>query len=106
MTTKKAKEFKLTELQQVFLNNMKNDTFYEQGLDSVLWVDIYLDTLEELGHGRMTMGAIVSTLKEKGVINITSGAREKRKDVKAFYLSALGQLIMESGTAKIPAAMP
>ena len=83
----------LTEKQIFFLDNMRKDEFYECGLDSVLWIDILTDTLSSLGMNPMTTGAMVTTLREKGLINVGKSQRE-RKHFKAFNLTELGKEAM------------
>lgn len=83
----------LTEKQIFFLDNMRKDEFYECGLDSALWIDVLTDTLSRLGMNPMTTGAMVSTLREKGIINVGETQREK-KHIKFFKLTELGKEAM------------
>lgn len=83
----------LTEKQIFFLDNMRKDDFYEHGLDSTLWIDILVDTLSNLGMNPMTTGAMISTLREKGLISIGKEQREKRR-LKVFNLTELGKEAM------------
>lgn len=83
----------LTEKQVFFLDNMRKDDFYEHGLDSILWIDILTDTLSSLGMNPMTTGAMVSTLREKGIISVGETQREK-KHLKVFNLTELGKEAM------------
>lgn len=83
----------LTEKQVFFLDNMRKDDFYENGLDSVLWIDILTDTLSSLGMNPMTTGAMVTTLREKGLISVGKSQREK-KNIKAFNLTEIGKEAM------------
>ena len=57
----------LTAKQVAFIKAMPNDDFYEHGLDSALWVDCFCDTVADI-FNPMAVGAMVSTLREKGVI--------------------------------------
>lgn len=84
----------LTAKQVTFLQNLTKDDFWESGLDSVIWVDIYCDTLEGAGiMGRMTAGAMVTTLREKGVIWV--GHKTEKKSSPAFFeLTELGKSLM------------
>ena len=83
----------LTEKQVFFLDNMRKDDFYEHGLDSTLWIDILTDTLSSLGMNPMTTGAMVTTLREKGLISVGTEQREKKR-LKAFNLTDLGKEVM------------
>ena len=83
----------LTEKQVFFLDNMRSDDFYEHGLDSALWIDILTETLSDLGMNPMTTGAMISTLREKGLISVGKSQREK-KHFKAFNLTELGKEAM------------
>lgn len=83
----------LTEKQVFFLDNMRKDSFYERGLDSALFVDVLADTLEGLGMGKMTTGAMVSTLREKGLIVTGKDSRGAGK-FTTMVLTDLGKEVM------------
>ena len=49
------------------------------GLDEAIWVDSIVEHMSIAGMGPMTTGALISTLKEKGVIEVKiSDEREKK----------------------------
>ena len=83
----------LTEKQTFFLDNMRKDDFYEHGLDSTLWIDILTDTLSSLGMSPMTTGAMVTTLREKGLISVSEDRRENRR-LKVLNMTELGKEAM------------
>ena len=57
---------KLTELERQTLEDITNDCFYEDGLDSVIWVDCFMD-ITTIGP-RKCRGVLRSLIK-KGIIN-------------------------------------
>lgn len=91
--------FFITDLQRKFLDLMRQDNFYERGVDSTLFIPILADTLEPLGIGKMTTGAMVSTLREKGML--VTGLEEwsemgstRTRKMKCFELTELGKEVM------------
>jgi hypothetical protein len=91
--------FFITDLQRKFLDLMRQDNFYERGVDSTLFIPILADTLEPLGIGKMTTGAMVSTLREKGML--VTGLKEwsemgstRTRKMKCFELTELGKEVM------------
>ena len=91
--------FFITDLQRKFLDLMRQDSFYERGVDSTLFIPILADTLEPLGIGKMTTGAMVSTLREKGML--VTGLEEwsemgstRTCKMKCFELTELGKEVM------------
>jgi len=91
--------FFIADLQRKFLDLMRQDSFYERGVDSTLFIPILADTLEPLGIGKMTTGAMVSTLREKGML--VTGLEEwsemgstRTRKMKCFELTELGKEVM------------
>lgn len=91
--------FFITDLQRKFLDLMRQDNFYERGVDSGLFISILADTLEPLGISKMTTGAMVSTLREKGML--VTGLEEwsemgstRTRKMKYFELTELGKEVM------------
>lgn len=81
----------LTEKQVKFLRLLPNDDFYEQGLDSHLWIDVLCDTLAG-EFNPMALGAMVSTLREKHLIAV--GAQKVNgKKCKFFGFTELGKRV-------------
>ena len=65
----------LTDNQRRFIAALVNEPFYT-GTDSCIWIDCFLDTLEaDDVMSRMAAGAMVSTLREKGVIVVAVGSQ-------------------------------
>ena len=87
----------LTDKQRYFLDMMRHDCFYEHGMESSLWVDILVDTLGGMADGGMnpmTCGAMVSTLRERGILSVGYDKREK-KTVKFITLTEYGKEVMK-----------
>lgn len=81
----------LTEKQVKFIRLLPNDDFYEQGLDSHLWIDVLCDTLAD-EFNPMALGAMVSTLREKHLIAV--GAQKVNgKKCKFFGFTELGKRV-------------
>lgn len=89
-TTKKSKNVAfeldgvtLTEKQVKFIKRMPEDDFYEHGLDSTLWIDVYCDTIAD-EFNPMAVGAMVSTLAEKHLVVVS---RERVNGRISKYMS-------------------
>lgn len=99
--TKKARKSKdiafefegvtLTAKQVKFIQLMPNDDFYENGLDSALWIDVFCDTIAN-EFNPMAAGAIVSTLNEKKLI-VVGKQRVNGKNAKFFQFTELGKQV-------------
>lgn len=81
----------LTKKQVSFIKRMPEDCFYENGIESTLWIDIYCDTIAD-EFNPMSAGAIVSTLKEKGLIIVGQDRINGRK-CKSMAFTELGQQV-------------
>lgn len=68
----------LTEKQVKFLRLLPNDDFFENGLESTLWIDVLCDTLTG-EFNPMALGAMVSTLREKDLIYVAEERVNGRK---------------------------
>lgn len=79
----------LTAKQVAFIKAMPQDDFYEHGLDSALWVDVYCDTVADQ-FNPMAVGAMVSTLREKNLIYVVSDRVNGRK-CKFFSFTETGK---------------
>ena len=101
--TKKAKKSKdvafecegvtLTTKQADFIRHLPDTCFWENGLDSCIWVDCLCDDIGGQFKGKpMTVGAMISTLCEKG---LGSRCRENRDGRKctSFELTELGKKV-------------
>lgn len=84
----------LTEKQVKFIKLMTTSDFWENGLDSCLWIDVLCDELE-VEMGPMTIGAMVSTLREKGLLLVGKDKRNHKERKAAFFeLSELGKKVV------------
>lgn len=92
-------EIGLTEKHVIFLTNLPQCTYWEQGLDSCVWVFDVKDTLESVGMTGMTVGAMISTLREKGLLRvglgeITNMKGRTRRD-KYIELTEIGKKVVK-----------
>lgn len=70
-------EIGLTEKHMVFLINLPKCFFWKDGLNSSVWVFDVRNTLALMaGMADMTVGAMISTLREKGLLRVMSGKME------------------------------
>lgn len=81
----------LTEKQVRFLTLLPNNDFYENGLDSSLWIDVLCDTLAG-DFNPMALGAMVSTLREKYLISV-GVQKVNGKKCKFFSFTELGKRV-------------
>lgn len=103
-TTKKAKKnafftsvaaegVTLTEKQVSFILHLSDTCFWENGLDSYIWVDVLCDEIGGQFEGKpMTVGAMISTICEKGLGSRGNDRRDGRK-VTFFQLTDLGKIV-------------
>lgn len=85
----------LTEKQLDFCRHMPDTCFWEKGLDSTPWVDVLCDEIGgQFADKPMTIGAMVSTLREKGVIGVDTDTVNGRK-AKYLYLTKEGKEIFK-----------
>lgn len=83
----------ITARQVEFLRHLPDTGFWENGLDSCLWVDILCDEIEGSFEGKpMSVGAMVSTLREKGLLRTGRGKVERRM-AKFFELTETGKKV-------------
>lgn len=69
-----------------------------------LWTDVLLD---DIGMGGMSFGAMVSTLREKGLIRVWTESREdgatgRSRKVKALALTDLGVEVLSAAGYRLP----
>ena len=74
-----------------FIRLLPNDDFYENGLDSALWIDVLCDTLAG-EFNPMALGAMVSTLREKYLISV-GVQKVNGKKCKFFGFTELGKRV-------------
>lgn len=61
----------LTSKQVDFIKHIPDTCFYEHGLNSTVWCDVLADEIGGQFAGKpMTVGAMISTLKEKGIVYV------------------------------------
>lgn len=89
--TFKVNHITLTEKQVRFLTLLPNDDFYENGLESTLWIDVLCDTLAG-DFNPMALGAMVSTLREKYLIYVGT-QKVNGKKCKYFGFTELGKRV-------------
>lgn len=65
---------RMTELEEKVMEAIALDPFFEDGEDSVLWLDCFLDTVEDnMGIEPKKTRALLVTLQEKGYLDIEGG---------------------------------
>lgn len=83
----------LTPKQVDFLKHLSDSPFWQQGVQSTLWIDDLCDEITGQFEGKpMTVGAMVSTLREKGILAVALGRLENKK-AKYITLTDFGQHI-------------
>lgn len=83
----------LTEKQCDFVRHLPDTCFWEHGLDSRVWIDILCDEIGGQFAGKpMTVGAMISTLCEKGLANRAKD-RVNGKKCTSFGLTEIGQAV-------------
>jgi hypothetical protein len=87
----KVSEITLTAKQVRFIQRMPEDDFYEANLNSSLWIDCYCDTIAD-EFNPMAVGAMVSTLREKGILAVGED-RVNGKKCKCMAFTELGRVI-------------
>lgn len=85
----------LTAKQVDFIKHLPDTDFWENGIDSKIWVDCLCDDIKGQFEGKpMTVGAMISTLCEKGL-----GLRAKEKinnhKTTSFCLTELGKQVAQ-----------
>lgn len=86
-------EITLTEKQIDFFHHIQDTCFWENGLDSTLWIDVLCDEIGgQFENKPMTIGAMVSTLREKDLL-IVGVQRVNGRKAKFFELTDLGKKV-------------
>lgn len=84
----------LTAKQADFICHLPDTCFWENGLDSCIWVDCLCDDIGGQFAGKpMTVGAMISTICEKGLGRRGVERRDGRK-CTTFELTAKGKVIV------------
>lgn len=83
----------LTSKQVDFIRHIPDTCFYENGLESTMWCDCLADEIGGQFAGKpMTVGAMISTLREKDLIYVSMD-RINGKKAKFFGFTELGKEI-------------
>lgn len=86
-------EVTLTEKQVDFIRHLPDTCFWERGVASIIWVDVLCDEIGGQFKGKpMTVGAMISTICEKG-LGERSKDRNNGRKCTAFALTGLGQMV-------------
>lgn len=93
----------LTARQCEFLQAASGCPCWAEG-DGTMWTDVLLD---EIGMGGMPFGAMVSTLREKGLLRVWAEAREdgvtgRSRKVKAMRLTEKGEQVLRAAGYRLP----
>lgn len=83
----------LTDKQVDFMRHLPDTCFWEDGLDNSIWVDCLCDDIGGQFAGKpLTVGAMVSTICEKGLA-VRTKDRKNGKKVTALSLTGLGKAV-------------
>lgn len=83
----------LTEKQIDFIQHLPDTHFWKKGLDSTLWVEVLCDDIGGQFAGKpMTVGAMISTLREKGLIYASVDKLDGKK-AKYVALTEVGKIV-------------
>lgn len=93
----------LTARQCGFLQAASGCPCWAEG-DGTLWTDVLLD---EMGVNGMSFGAMVSTLREKGLLEVWAESREdgatgRSRKVKAMRLTDAGERVLRAAGYRLP----
>lgn len=87
------KHLTLTTKQAEFIQHIPDTNFYEHGLESTPWIDILADEIGGQFAGKpMTVGAMISTIREKGLIEV-SVMKVNGKKAKYFAFTEIGKQV-------------
>lgn len=85
----------LTAKQVDFIKHLPDTCFWEHGLESALWCDVLADEIGGQFAGKpMTVGAMISTLREKKLVAVNRDVDRKGKP-KYMVLTVVGQVIAQ-----------
>ena len=83
----------LTAKQVDFIKHLPDTRFWEQGLDSMPWCDVLAEEIGGQFAGKpMTVGAMISTLREKNLVSVGRDLDRKGKP-KFMALTDLGKVV-------------
>lgn len=81
----------LTAMQVQFLKLLPKTCFWEEGVESTLWCDCIA---EDIGWNPMSVGAMISTLREKKLMMVAKDTSRKGNP-KCMTFTAVGRVIAE-----------
>ena len=83
----------LTAKQVDFIQHLPDSDFWENGVDSAIWVDCLCDEIGgQFANKPMTVGAMISTLCEKG-LGVRAKEKPNGKTATSFKLTDLGKKV-------------
>lgn len=82
----------ITKNQIKFIRMLPMSEFWTESVDSTLWIDVLCDELA-MEMGPMTIGAMVSTLREKGLLVVSIGSYDNGKKAKYIAFTELGKKV-------------
>lgn len=86
----------LTAKQVDFIKHLPDTYFWENGLDSCIWVDCLCDDIQgQFANRPMTVGAMISTLCEKG-LGFRTRVKVNGRTATSFGLTAQGKAVAKS----------
>lgn len=91
ITSGTGHEYTITAKQADFLRHLPDTCFWEHGLESALWCDVLADEIGgQFADKPMTVGAMISTLREKALVEVCRDDTRKGKP-KYIILTTLGK---------------
>lgn len=91
--TENGLEISLTAKQVDFMKHLPDTEFWENGVDSSIWVDVLCEDIGGQFEGKpMTVGAMISTLREKNLVMINK-QRVDGHVAKSMELTELGKKV-------------
>lgn len=85
----------LTAKQVDFIKHLPDTSFWENGIESTLWCDVLADEIGgQFADKPMTVGAMISTLREKGLVTVAKDTSRKGHP-KAMQFTIIGEVIAE-----------
>jgi hypothetical protein len=87
--------FTLTAKQVDFIKHLPDTYFWENGVESIIWIDCLCDDIQgQFANKPMTVGAIISTLCEKGLgTRATDRKGPRGGKATSFALTEMGQAV-------------
>lgn len=88
--------FTLTALEEKVMRAIPEECFYEQGFDSILWMDIFLDCIADVSTKQSRM--VIVNLKKKGLIDFQAAHGSGSGEGSTLWLLDAGkQWLKERG---------